>query len=110
MLQKNKQTHNYILAPVLIVLKHLIWKKVQKSSWMPQYETSPVMQGERCVRLKSIFYRHVDNNWPHHTHTVLTKTDTSNSLNTMADPSNTFTSNSLKNKQKKSQKRGGLKV
>lgn len=90
---KDKQTRNYILASFNI-FKTLDLEKVQKSSWMPQYETSPVMQGERCVRLKSIFYRHVDNNWPHHTHTVLTKTDTSNSLNTMADPSNTFTSNS----------------
>lgn len=68
---------------------------------MPQYETSPIMQGERCVPLKSIFYRHVNYNWPYHTHTALTKTDTSNILNTMADPSNTFTSDSLKKKRKK---------
>lgn len=89
--QRNSQLH---FSASFNSFKTLDLEKVQKSSWMPQYETSPVMQGERCVRLKSIFYRHLDNNWPHQTHTALTKTDTSNSLNTMADPSNTFTSNS----------------
>lgn len=59
--------------------------------------------------LKSIFYRHVNFNWPYHTHTLLTKTDTSNILNTMADPSYTFTSDLKKQNKKLSKRERGKK-